>query len=169
MQNVDKPIVTKELLIEALRTIGLRPGDAVQVHSSLSALGYVAGGAETVVDALLEAVGPAGTVMMPTFNHGSCDIFDPWHSPSINGAITEALRLRPEAKRSRHPTHPYAAIGRLAEWLTQGSALGLTFGPDCPLGRLAQVDGKILLLGVGMRGRSPGRIASAIWKVSCPC
>jgi len=162
-----RPTVTKADIIEGLRAVGVRPGDALQVHSSLSALGYVVGGADAVVDALLEAVGPEGTVMVPTFNHSSVDIFDAWHSPSINGAITEALRLRPEAVRSRHPTHPYAAIGRLAEYLTSGPALGLTFNPYGPLGRLAKVGGKILLLGVGMRANTAAHVGETIAGAHC--
>src|SRR6478672_9626519 len=110
-----KARVTRADLVEGLRALGLRLGALVQVHSSLSRLGFVEGGAETVVDALLEAVGLAGTVMVPTFNHGKADIYDPRTTPSISGAVTEALRKRPGAHRSIHPTHPYAAIGPDAE------------------------------------------------------
>src|SRR5438445_7962273 len=105
-----KTRVTRADLVAGLRAIGIEPGGIIQVHSSLSRLGYVEGGAETVVDALLEVVGPEGTVMVPTFNHGAAEIYDTATTPSVNGAVTEALRRRPEARRSLHPTHPYAAI-----------------------------------------------------------
>lgn len=167
MDPADKPIVTKQDIVEGLGQIGLAGGDLVQVHSSLSALGHVIGGAEAVVDALLEVVGPGGTVMMPTFLHGSCDVFDAWHSPSRNGAISEALRLRPESRRSRHPTHPYGAIGREADWLTEGVALELTFGPESPLGRLSTAGGKVLLLGVGMRANTAAHVGETLAGAHC--
>lgn len=162
-----RPIVTREDLLAGLRAIGIQPGHLLQVHSSLSALGHVAGGAETVVDALLEAVAPGGTVMVPTFNHGTVEIFDVHTSPSINGAITEALRKRPEACRSVHPTHPYAAIGPLAEELTRGHLELLTFDRRSPLGKLADLGGDVLLLGVGMDRCTAAHIGEVMARVPC--
>jgi aminoglycoside 3-N-acetyltransferase len=137
-------------IVGGLRALGVGPGDLLQVHSSLSSLGFVEGGADTVVDALLELVAPGGTVMMPTFNHGAEHLFDVRTSPSYNGAITEALRRRPQAVRSVHATHAYAAIGPLAAGLCAGHLQAGTFGMESPLGKLAQRGGWILLLGVGM-------------------
>ncbi len=130
--------------------MGVGPGGLIQVHSSLSSFGFVEGGAETVVDALLELVAPGGTVMMPTFNHGAEHIFDVRSSPSYNGAITNALRCRLQAVRSIHATHAYAAIGPLAAELCAGHLEAGTFGMESPLGKLAQRGGWVLLLGVGM-------------------
>src|SRR5947208_1183238 len=95
--TVGKSLVTRRDLVLAIRSLGVELGELLQVHSSLSRLGYVEGGAETVVDALLEVVGPTGTVMVPTFNHGKADIYDPAETPSTNGAVTEAFRKRTEA------------------------------------------------------------------------
>lgn len=159
--------VTEPDIVSALRALGLIPGDLVQVHSSLSAFGHVAGGADTVVDALLETVGPAGTVMMPTFNHGAAELFDVRATPSVNGAITEALRKRPEAHRSVHPTHPLAAIGPLAEVLTRDHLGAGTFGLQSPLGKLAAMGGKILLLGVGMNVNTMAHIGETLYGVTC--
>ncbi len=139
----------------------------LQVHSSLSRLGYVEGGADTVVDALLEAVGPEGTVMVPTFNHGSAEIYDPQTTPSSNGAITEALRRRPEARRSLHPTHPYAAIGKHADTLTAGHLEVETFDRLSPLGKLADMGGYVLLLGVGMHANTAAHIGETMARVHC--
>ena len=166
-ETIEGPVITKYHIIKGLRDMDIRPGSLLQVHSSLSRFGYVEGGADTVVDALLEAVGPDGTVMMPTFNHSAAAIFDLRRSPSTNGIITEALRRRPEAKRSMHPTHPYAAIGPLAEKLVQGHLETLTFGPECPLGRLARWGGRILLLGVGMNVNTCAHIGETIARVHC--
>lgn len=139
----------------------------MQVHSSLSRLGYVEGGAETVVDALLEVVGPEGTVMVPTFNHGAAEVFDPTTTPSVNGAATEAFRNRPGAHRSLHATHPYAAIGPLAEYLTEGHMEVETFDPRSPLGKLAEMGGWVLLLGIGMVANTAAHIGETMARVPC--
>jgi aminoglycoside 3-N-acetyltransferase len=162
-----KTRVTRPDLVAGLRAIGIGPGWILQVHSSLSRLGYVEGGAETVVDALLEVVGPEGTVMVPTFNHGAADIYDARVTPSVNGAVTEALRLRPEARRSIHPTHPYAAIGKRAEELVAGHLEVETFDRRSPLGKLADMGGYVLLLGVGMRANTAAHIAESMARVHC--
>lgn len=161
------PQVTRDDLVAGLQALGLHAGDLVQVHSSLSSLGHVVGGAETVVDALLETVGPTGTVMVPTFNHGQADIFDLRETPSINGAITEALRRRPEAYRSCHPTHPCAAIGPLAELLTREHLHLLTFDLRSPLGKLAAMGGYVLLLGVGMNRNTMAHVGETLAGVPC--
>lgn len=163
----DTPIVSAADIVSGLRALGLCPGDLVQVHSSLSAFGHVEGGADAVVDALLETVGPAGTVMVPTFNHGSADIFDLRTTPSTNGAITEALRHRPEAFRSLHPTHPTAAIGPLGELLTSEHLHVGTFGLRSPLGKLAAMGGQILLLGVGMNVNTMAHVGEMLYGAPC--
>ena len=162
-----RTLVTGQDIVAGLREIGLQPGDLVQVHSSLSALGYVEGGADTVVDALLGAIEPEGTLMVPTFNHGREAIFDPATSPSVSGKITEAVRARPQARRSVHPTHAYCAIGPLAEWLTCEHLELETFDWNCPLGKLVQRGGWILLLGVGMDRNTIAHVAEAAVRVPC--
>ncbi len=162
-----KKRVTRAELVAGLRGLGIEAGAMVQVHSSLRQLGYVEGGADTVVDALLEAVGPEGNMMVPTFNHGGADIYDPRTTPSVNGAVTEALRRRPEARRSVHPTHPYAAIGRDAEELVAGHLEVDTFSRRSPLGKLADRGGYVLLLGVGMRANTAAHIGETMAHVHC--
>ena len=159
--------VTRRDLVEGLLRLGLVEGDLIQVHSSLSSFGHVDGGAEAVVEALLEAVGPEGTVMVPTFNHGAEDVFDLRTSPSTNGAVTNALRLRPAAYRSLHATHPTAAIGPLAELLTRDHPSAGTFGLQSPLGKLAAMGGKVLLLGVGMRANTMAHLGETLYGVPC--
>ena len=153
-------------LVAGFRALGLEPGGMLQVHSSLSSLGYVEGGAETVVDALLEVLDATGTLMVPTFNHGSREafdgaeeIFDRSTTRSVNGAITEEVRLRPEAHRSLQPTHPYAAIGPKAEWLTSEHLELKTFDLDSPLGKLVSHGGQIMMLGVGMNSCTAAHVA----------
>jgi aminoglycoside 3-N-acetyltransferase len=162
-----KRFVTRADLVVGLRALGIGRGWLLQVHSSLSRLGFVEGGAETVVDALLEVVGPEGTVMVPTFNHGSADLYDPRETPSVNGAVTETLRQRSGAYRSLHPTHPYAAIGRQAEELVAGHLEVETFDRRSPLGKLADLGGYVLLLGVGMRANTAAHIGETMARVHC--
>ncbi|HEY62939.1 MAG TPA: AAC(3) family N-acetyltransferase [Caldilineae bacterium] len=139
-----------------LRALGLRPGDDVLVHSSLSSLGWVEGGAETVIDALLAAVLPSGTVLMPALT-GSPDDgpdrpprMDVRHTPCASwiGRIPEAFRRRPEVRRSLHPTHSVTAIGERAQWYTTGhERCDMPCGPGSPYVRLMDRGGYILLLG----------------------
>lgn len=162
-----RPRIERSQIATGLRELGLATGDLVQVHSSLSALGHVEGGAEAVVDALLDVLGPEGTLMVPTFNHGTAEVFDVRTTPSINGAITEAVRRRPEAYRSVHPTHPCAAIGPLAEMLTNEHLHLLTFDLRSPLGKLAAMGGSILLLGVGMDRNTMAHVGETLANVPC--
>ncbi len=88
-------------------------------RSRYKSLGGVLGGPRTVVDALLEVVGPQGTLVVPTFTHSGTTHFDPRSSPSLNGAITEAARAHPCAVRSWHPTHAVTVIGPSAAELVR--------------------------------------------------
>ena len=139
-----------------LRALGLRPGDDVLVHSSLSSLGWVEGGADTVVDALIAAVSPGGTVLAPALTGSPED--GPHQPPRMDvrftpcaswiGRIPEAFRRRPEARRSLHPTHSVTAIGARAAWYTVGHEHCTTpCGPGSPYIRLMDRGGYILLLG----------------------
>jgi len=147
---------TRESIAEDLRRIGIEPGDVVFFHSSLKSLGQVEGGAEAVVDAFLDAVGPEGLVIVPTltftFAHGELAkyAFDPKETPSRVGKITDTLWRRPNAFRSAHPTHSIAAIGRRAEELVQGHDKTSTFGKDGPYRRYVAWGAKIMFLGVNM-------------------
>ena len=105
--------------------------------------------------------------MVPTFNHGAAEVFDVAATPSRNGAVTEALRKRREARRSVHPTHPYAAIGPRAEDLTREHLEVLTFDARSPLGKLADMGGWVLLLGVGMNSNTAAHIGETIARVPC--
>lgn len=155
--------LTRADIVADCRDLGLVDGDDVVVHSSLSSLGYVEGGASTVVDALLEAVGTGGTVMVPTFTAPSAqNPFDPAETASETGAITEELRGHPEAHRSVHPTHSVAAVGPDAEELVADHGYMESLGPDSPMGRLVAGGGKILLLGVDHTTNSTIHVAEKL-------
>lgn len=139
--------LTRADVVAGLRALGLTAGDRVLVHSSLSALGRVEGGADAVIDALLEAVGPEGLVVMPTF--AGPQPFDRRTTPTALGCIAEAFWRRTGAVRSLHPTHSVAALGRGAEELIAGHEQAPTaYGEGTPYYRLATEGGKILFIGV---------------------
>jgi len=149
--------LTKEDIKRGLRKLELKKGDVVLVHSSLSSFGYVVGGANTVIDALLETVGHKGTVVVPTLTGSeklsvsNPPIFDPENTPCWTGKIPETFRRRKEAIRSLHPTHSVAAIGEKAKYLTKdhGRKSMTPLGEDSPYGKLAKLDNSyILFLGV---------------------
>jgi aminoglycoside 3-N-acetyltransferase len=134
-------------LAEELRALGLAAGDRVVVHSSLRAVGQLAGAPETVAQALLSVVGRSGLVVAPTFTYDN-ETFDPLLTPGRTGALAEFLRGQPGAVRSLHPFYSVAAVGAGASELCEGHHLVAATGPGSPLDRLAD-DGKVLLLGTG--------------------
>ncbi len=144
-----KPTVTQDDIAAGLRRCGLRRGDKVLVHSSLSAFGRVEGGAQAVIRALLAVLGAEGTLMMPTFSQGKVEVWDHDRTPSFNGRISETFRIMPGVRRSWHPTHAYAAIGPDATRYLEGDYRYVTWGPESPLGRLIADGGWVMLMGCG--------------------
>jgi aminoglycoside 3-N-acetyltransferase len=155
--------VTAAQIARDFRALGLRPGDTVLVHSAMSRIGFVQGGAPAVVDAFLDVLGSEGTLAVPTFPFNGSMLayvrsdpdFDVDTTPSKMGAITEAVRTRPGAVRSLEPTHPVAATGPAAPYLVEDHINAE--GPcdaHSPLYRLTQLGsqgGYVLLLGVDFR------------------
>jgi aminoglycoside 3-N-acetyltransferase len=168
--RTDAPATVTSLVAD-LRALGVEAGVTVMVHSSLSRLGYVCGGAQAVVTALLDAAGPTGTLMMPTH---SGDLSDPapWSRPPVPeawwptlrdempaydpaltptrlmGAIVECFRHANGVRRSTHPTVSAGAVGPHAAALVDGHELANGLGEHSPQARLYDLDGHILLLGV---------------------
>jgi aminoglycoside 3-N-acetyltransferase len=146
-----------EQLENILLNIGLKKGDAVLVHASLSRMGYVEGGAETVVRSIIKVVGDTGHVLMPTSSNDGQQldfirqnpIFDVRNTPSKMGAISEYFRKLPGVKRSLHPTESVACLGAETEDFLRGHFGALTpYRPDSPFGKLIARKGKILMIGV---------------------
>jgi len=142
-------------IFDLLRSLGLREGDDLLVHSSYRSLGPVENGPEGMLDVLLQVVGSRGHLMMPAFNYSfplPVPYFDQKTTPSRTGILCELARHR--GVRSLHPTHSVAAIGPDAEDLTAGHLEVRAFGLGSPIDRLARRGGKILLLGVGQTSNS---------------
>jgi len=124
----------KEITV-GLKELGLRRGDIVLLHSSLSSLGIVDGGADALIDAFLSVLGPEGTLAVPTFG--------------ALGVVTERLRERPDAVESCHPKARIAAIGKDAEEICAEHWKAKTaHGHGTPYVRIAEKSGYVCLLGV---------------------
>jgi aminoglycoside 3-N-acetyltransferase len=150
---MQKTFVTQQTILEGLRALGVREGDLVFVHASLRRFGFVQGAEETVINALLEAVGPAGTLAMPGFtfqlNAEPEPVFDVLNTPCWVGRIYETFRMRYAAYRSHHCTHSVCAVGRRARELTATHSL-TPCGATSPFPKLAHWGGKILFLGTSL-------------------
>ncbi|MEA2682463.1 MAG: aminoglycoside 3-N-acetyltransferase [Chloroflexota bacterium] len=158
-------------ILRDIRALGVTEGSILVVHSSLSKLGWIAGGPHAVVLALLDAVGPGGTLVMPTHSSLSdpalwknppvpeswwrvireeTPAFDPLLTPSrYMGAIVETFRHVPGVTRSYHPSVSFAAVGLAAAQVLDNHQLADGLGEGSPLARLYELDASILLLGVG--------------------
>jgi len=165
--------VTSEDIEAGLAEFGLGTGDRVMVHSSLRSFGWVEGGAEGVIEALQRLVGPGGTVLLPSFNHGAPfnergeGIFDPLETPTTNGRIPDTFWRMPNVRRSLNPTHAFAAWGRDAERYTRGHHLTLSMGEDSPIGLLAQDGGYQLNLGTTHASTTAKHVAETIRRAPC--
>ena len=177
-------LLTKDALVEGLRAAGVAPGQQLMAHCSLRSLGYVVGGAQTVLEALVEALGPDGTLMMPTQSWKNLDPETGVHGPvprawwpvirreypaydkritptSTMGAVAEMLRGWPGALRSDHPARSVTALGQNAFYLTHDLSLENIFGEGSPIERLYRLNGCVLLLGVGYDKNTSLHLADA--------
>jgi aminopeptidase-like protein/aminoglycoside N3'-acetyltransferase len=146
-------VITKSYLMDEFRALGLTAGDTVFVHSAYSSLGKAPGGVDggprTVIDALLEVIGPQGTLIMPTFNYDFLRGI-PWDirtTPSQMGMLTELVRADARAKRMFHPIYSMAAIGRHADELAVHRSNDC-FGETTIFTKFREWDAKILIIGL---------------------
>lgn len=169
----DSPLHTRQSLARDFAALGMAPGQIVLVHSSLKKLGgWILGGAQTVTEALLDVLGPEGTLMMPTHSSDNTNPAN-WQNPPVPeswwpiireqappydpaktitrmmGQLPEQFRRYPGVLRSDHPVGSFAAIGKHAAYLTADHRIeDDMFGEQSPIGKLYQLDGYVLMLGV---------------------
>lgn len=146
--------VTREDIRRALEALGVGRGRAVVVHASLKRFGRVDGGAEAVVDAVAEAVGPEGLVIMPVYRSSVDAHSDLLREPGADarvstGLIPAVFGRQPRAVLSRHPLYAYAFAGREAADLARRcERLLVPYGADQPLTCLFSRRGLVVQLGV---------------------
>ena len=162
---------SKDELIALFHKLGIRPGMTLEVHAALSKFGYIIGGAETFVDALLELLGPEGTIVVP-FQRGDAGdpaefvnppvvyelheklrkdapAFDALTSDMYHMSVVyENLRRRKNVSISPHPTMGFAAIGKNARNICSAQPLDFPFGKGSPLEKLVDAGAYCLLAGV---------------------
>jgi len=165
LRSRESEVITKEDIVRGLCERGLKQGDVAGVHSSLSSFGYVEGGADAVIDALLEVVGEKGTIVMPTHSSnlervelspeekaaGALWLFrilpyDPEKTPCTTGIIPETFRKRPGVLRSLHPVFSIAALGPKAREIVRAEDNDGLGGWKV----LYELDGYVLLMGVNL-------------------
>lgn len=160
-QEANKRVITQKQLEEEIKRIGVRAGDALLVHSSLSKIGFVEGGAFTLIAALEAVIGKEGTLLFPTFPASGRNktyleehpVFDVRNTPSQMGSVTECFRKMEGVRRSFHPTDCVAARGPLADYFTNTHFDQLTpYNEFSPFRKLCDKRGKILMLGTTLNG-----------------
>lgn len=160
-------LITQSRLIADLKMLGVEAGQTVMVHGSVKSVGEVLGGPNVILQALFDALGSDGTVMMyvgwedmpETMDNlmpADCAIrlkewpmFDLRTSRAVreHGILAECLRTWPNACRSNNPEASMVGCGARAAWLVEGHSLNYGYGPESPLAKLVQVGGKVLMLG----------------------
>ena len=173
---------TISTLSKDLRALGVREGGILLVHSSLSAIGWVAGREHAVVLALQEVLGDEGTLVMPSHSSSLSDpaewtnppvpqtwfeairhetpAYDPDMTPTRGmGAIVNCFRSQRDALRSNHPSDSFVARGPAAARIVENHALASSLGEESPLARLYDLEASILLLGVGYESNTSFHLA----------
>jgi len=173
-ENVDKTAHpnTKDSLKSDLKRLGLNRGDIIILHSSLSKIGWTIGGPVAIIVALMEILTSNGTIIMPTFTSDNSEpsrwesppvprdwwplirkfmpAYNPDYTPARNvGIIPEVFRTFPNVLRSDHPISSFAAWGYHAKEIVKDHSLEADLGERSPLSKIYDLNGKILLLGVG--------------------
>lgn len=165
--------VSADQLVDQLRALGVRDGGVLLVHTSFRAVRPVEAGPLGLIRALRAALGREGTLVMPTMTDGET-VFDPRTTSTAGMGITAELFWRqPGVVRSTHPGGSFAAQGPRAEGLCRPQPLSPPHGPDSPVGRVHDLGGQVLLLGVTHGENTTLHLAESIaavpYSVSHPC
>lgn len=164
-------IITRTDLQQQLLTCGFKKGDILEIHASIKAIGYILGGAQTLLDAIIDVIGIEGTLIMAAqvydnsepafFEHPPIPVesyasFRKHHPAFRNkldnirhmGDLARAMMIRPNSYMSDHPQDAFIAMGKYAKWITQNHSLNAQLGPDSPLGKMLELKSKLVLIGV---------------------
>lgn len=142
-------LATAELLAQ-LGAIGVERGGVLLVHTSFRATRPIEGGPLGLIRALRDALGPDGTLVMPSWTGDDGVPFDPYETPAATdlGVVADTFWRLPDVARSEHP-FAFAAAGPLAKQITSDPLPLPPHVPESPVGRVHDADGQVLLIGVG--------------------
>lgn len=164
-------VITIEDIKKELKHIGIQNGDVLEVHASLKSIGYVLGGANALLDALLDTLGFEGTLIMSAQSSGNSEPAY-FENPPVDvslyhkvrksiptfkgkfddlsgmGLLAVALQKRPSVYFSNHPQVSIMAHGKHAKWITQSHPLNDMFGLKSPIAKMVELKTKVLLIGV---------------------
>jgi aminoglycoside 3-N-acetyltransferase len=168
---VHEPSVNQ--VVAQLHALGVKPGGVLLVHTSFRAVRPIEDGPLGLIRALRGAIGETGTLVMPTMTDGE-SVFDPKSTPTCDMGITaETFWRQPGVLRSTHPGGSFAAVGPMASHICAPQPLTPPHGPDSPPGRVHELGGQVLLLGVTHGENTTLHVAEAIarvpYSVSHPC
>ena len=142
-------MIPAEILTRQLLDLGVQPGGVLLVHTSFSKVGAVEGGPTGLIYALYTALGPNGTLVMPSMSYDDDHPFDKTKSHCAEMGITADTFWRlPGVLRSDN-NHAFAAVGPQAERILAPHPIDIPHGLDSPVGRVYELDGQVLLLGIG--------------------
>jgi aminoglycoside 3-N-acetyltransferase len=158
--------LSRAQVVEQLRALGVRRGDVLLVHTSFRAVRPIANGPAGLIHALQESIAPDGTLVMPSWTASDEDVFDPRTTPAAPdlGIVAETFRRRPDVRRSDHP-FAFAAWGPYASMITRDSIALPPHGPKSPVGRVLELNGVVLLLGVGHDANTTIHLAEILGNV----
>lgn len=145
--------VTLEQVVQSLRAVGVGRGGGVLLHSAIQYFGRPVGGVEMYWKALVEVLGPEGTLAVPAFNFAFArgEPFDVQRTPSDQmGVLSEYVRSLPQAKRSPHPLQSIAVVGRWAEDIADRDTAS-AFDPGSAFERMLELDFEMVLLGASIQ------------------
>jgi aminoglycoside 3-N-acetyltransferase len=151
-------MISREELRTDFTNLGIKAGDHVALGMSFGAVGMVSGGPQSFVEALLDAIGTGGTIMIPTFTYvyplslvrrRKVPVFSRDETVPYTGVVANHIRSDGRAIRSGHPTNSFAAIGGKADYLLGDH--NHEAGAYSPYSRLADIDGKVLIIGLDYR------------------
>ena len=154
--------ISRSQLSKQLRDLGVEPGSVLLVHTSFSKIGPVEDGPQGLIAALRLALGPEGTLVMPSMTEDDDHPFDPKTTPCIGMGIVPDMFWRfPGVLRSDNPS-AFAAVGKQATRITAPHPIDPPHGLDSPVGRVYELDGQVLLLGVGHDANTTIHLAESL-------
>lgn len=155
-------MISSTILQQQLHDLGVEKGTVLLVHSAFSKVGPVEGGPKGLIETLEAAIGNAGTIVMPSMSDDDDHPFDLQATPCAGmGILADTFWRLPGVLRSDSP-HAFAAKGPAAAYITSPHPHDFPHGPDSPVGRVHELDGHVLLLGVGHDGNTTIHLGEAL-------